>query len=281
MRIFPRRYTHRVIGAGIDQVLFGIPMPPGSTLNRIHGEVHCVGAEGVEYKRTNMYGLSGQVVPLYDLDDTSTYDTIWDLLVPKEEAETEGGFDLDLATDSQPEFQPGGELDWESIFEISNLQPREIYRRRAMVSVASNATGYNSVDAATDTYTPVDTTMVNVRRRTRVAMASVFLCGFSAPAFDQISAAAAMIVPTEKNWLQYKFLGVTLQQALISAIGLVASGTQEPYTEALAWLAELLEPNAIEDTGAAWNNVGWDAWSKVSFDITVKDATYKKQLSGG
>lgn len=279
MRIYPRRYSHRLVAANSDLSLWGFPIPPKGTLNRLNFDTHLIGTEEISIVRGVMYGVGVWIIPIRDLESTLTLDVLWDNIVPKDEAETEGGFDLNEAADTQPEFAAGGELDWNSIFEISEGAPKEIYRRRKLVSVASNSTGYNHVDAGIDTWTPTDHFKGRMQQRHRVVGASMVVCGISSPIFDQTRAAAADVVPTEKQWLQLKFLDMTLNQALISAIGLIASGTQEPYSEALAWIAALLEPDILEDTGASFQDTIWNVLTVASADITVPDNNIAQQLS--
>lgn len=250
-------------------------------MSRVNLEVHVRGPEEMRVDKAILYGLSGWIIPIGDLDDTSTFDTLWDLFVPKDEAETEGGFDLDAAPDTQPEYAAGGELDWNSIFDIVEGGPKEVFRRRKLITMMSAPTGYGQIVATSsdDTYTPTDTFKTTINARMRVREASMFLLGFSSPSLDQTAAASALVVPTEKQWLQYKFLEMTLEQALVSAIGLTVSGTQEPYTEALAWIAQLLEPNIVQDTANAYSAVVYQAFCKASAEIMVPSTRGPKNLS--
>ena len=247
MRIFPRRYGERSVAANSDAVLFGFPLPPGGTLNRLWAKVHIRGQEETDVDQAYMYGCSVWIVPVPDMDDTSNFDTMWDKFVPKDEAESEGGFDLDFASDVQPEFAAGGEIDWHDVFEIDNLAPREVWHRTELLTVCNTPTGYTEQAAADDHYLPTDAFKIRVGKRHRVKEASLVLCGLSSPSWDNTRAATAMVVPTEKRWMQYKFLGMTLGQAMIDAIGLIEAGAESPYAEALAWISELLEPNTVEE----------------------------------
>lgn len=240
-----------------------------------------VGPEESDLNKAYMYGISGWILPVSDLDSTSTYDTLWDLLVPKDEPETPGGFDLDEAGDAQQEFGIGGEIDWNEVFEITGLQPKKIFQRIKLITFASNPQAYTEASAAVDKFIPTDVIRATIRKRHRVKGASLALFGISSPIFDQTDTPGnLLVVPTEKNWLQYRFLRDTLEQAMLSAAGLVASGTQEASTEALTFIANLLEPDLMEGTAGAYQNITWQAFVKSSADISVSDMAVDGQLSG-
>ncbi len=279
MRTYPRRYSGRTISAGTDLAIWGFPIPPGGTLNRLHFDTHVIGQEESEVIDAMMYGLGVWLIPLADMDDTSSLDSVWNEKVPKDEAETESGFNLDEVGDSQPEFAAGGELDWNSIFEITEGQSVEIFRRRKMLSAADGATGYIRISAATDLFTPVDSFKGKVNKRYHTKAASMVIAGFSSPALDVTQVPAADLVPTEKQWVQLSFLDDTLHQALMSAIGLVVSGTQEPYSEALAWIARYLEPAISQDATSIFQSGTYRVFSKVSADITIPNKNIGGHLS--
>lgn len=277
MRTFPRRYSGRAVAANSDKALWGFPIPPGGTLNKLNFDTHVIGPEGSDIADGFMYGMSVWHVAIDDLDDTNSYDSLWNIKVPKDEAETEGGFNLDEVSDTQPEFAAGAELDWNSVFEIDEAAGKEIFRRRVLMTIASSFTGF--VAGTPDTFLPVDRFRGRINSRSRMRGASVVMAGFSSPEMATTQTAAQDLVPTEKQWVQLKFLDLTLRQALISAIGLIASGTQEPYSEALAWIARYLEPAILSEAGSIFQSALFNVFSKASADITIPSANIGGNLS--
>lgn len=280
MRTYPRRYSQRAVPANTDQALWGYPLVPGGILNRLHFNTHVLGPEESLARDAFLYGFGVWVVTIQDLDQTADLDALWDIKVPKDEAETEGGFNLNLVGENaEPEFGAGGEIDLHSIFEIKEGSPQEIYRRRTMMTAAKGAISYTRLDAAADVYTPGDQFKGLSQKRTRVRNASMVIAGFSSPSLDQTMAPTADVVPTEKQWVQLKFLDQTLRQALMSAIGLIASGTQEPFTEALAWISKYLEQDIVQDTASAFQTGAYDVFSMASADITIPSSDIGGHLS--
>ncbi len=92
-----------------DRVFAAIAIPPGGVFHSLNMKVGIHAAE-VAIDKAVIYGIDGYAIPVHDADAVDTYDTIWDLQVPKT-AEAVDTLDLDVElTDPDPDFEPG-ELD--------------------------------------------------------------------------------------------------------------------------------------------------------------------------
>lgn len=278
MRVFGRRYGQVDVAIGTDRVLFGFPIPQNGSLNNVWFNVHLIGTEGMSYRNVAMYGLSGFVMPVPDPDAEISYTDLWDLLVPKDEAFAEGGFDLDtVAADTAPEFELG-EIDTHGIFDMSGNDPLEIYRRRKLMSVASTPIGYEKVAAGTDVFTPVDVVSGKVGRKVNVSSPSVVSFGVSSPSMDS-SQSPDQKTPKESEWMLLQYLEVALENMFMYLTGLVETGAESPYEESSQFIAKLLEDTFIEQAASAFDTTIWRCFYQATFDISVPGTVAMKQLS--
>jgi len=266
MRIIGRRLGQFVVAAGTDKVIAGYPLPSGGRLNQVHFTVHCIGPEQTSFLHAVHYGITGFVMPVRDPDNSETYDVMWDTQVPKDLGLTQGGFDLDVgAEDATPEFELGIP-DYGGIFNVTSLAPREIFRRRKMITVASGGP-YEAVSSAGDVYTPLDRIRSTVKAKVGVNTPSMVLFGFSSP--DTLETTATQLdIPEEVEWVMLQYMEMTLENAYISLLNLVEAGAESPYTESQILIAELLE-HMFEETAGSFNPVTWTVFCQATFDISV------------
>lgn len=268
MRIFGRRGSFNRVTAGTDQVVAEYPLPSGGKLNNVDLEVHVIGIEETSIRTLNAYGLTGFVVPVVDPDAATSVQTIWDTLIPKDLDAGSGVFDLDtLAVDTTPEYELG-ELDLSAVFELVGLKPREIFRRRKRISVASNSTGFENQAAATDDFTPVDFFTTKVRGNVSVQRPSMVLFGVSSPDMTQTTATVPT-APSETQWMLLQYLEQAVENMLMFVAGLIETGAETPYEESSAFVAQLLEATLFEEVATGFNPQSWDVFTFATFDISV------------
>lgn len=244
------------------------PLPQDGVLNNVWLSVHVIGPESTPYNQAVIYGVSGFVVPVPDPDSGMLVDLLWDNLVPKDVLESQGAFDLDTgAADTTPEFEIGIP-DISAIFDLQAMEPKEIFRRRKLITVASNPSGYLSVDSATDLFTPLDHFTTQVRKNVRVGMPSMVMFGFSSPGTTNTTAVEA-VIPSEKEWMLLQFLEVALENAFQYVAGLVETGAETPYEESSQFIAHLVEALVFEGTAGAWAPVSFRVFVEATFDISV------------
>lgn len=278
MRIFGRRLTSIAIPGGTDEVVIGFPLPAGGVLNNVHMEWHIIGPEDVVLNHAGMYGIGGYVVPVVDPDAALSYDTIWDNLIPKDTAQAAGALDLDTAAaDATPEFEPG-EPRWSGIFDLTSLAPKEIFRRRKLLSIASAQFGHQVIVSASDTWVPTDYFNTKVGQKVRVKSPSMVLFGFSSPTLDAVST-SQKTAPTENEWTLLQYVEVAMEQMFFQLIGLVEAGAETPYVESAAFIARLLEDVIFEETAAFIDTMQWQVYCKATFDISVPGTISQATLS--
>lgn len=231
--------------------------------------VSITGAEDTNLERAAMYGMAGFIVPATDPDDVAvTVDVLWDRFVPKDADFAAGGFDLDTdAADANPEFEMG-EPDLGGLLGDLVNSPKEIFSRRRMITFPKMPLGFERVSAAPDIYVPVDEFSAKVTKKYRAAMHSMVLFGVSSPVMTDTQAIGAMTIPSEFEWYMQTYLETVLEDAAKSIIGLTESGAETPYIEAMNYLGELLEDNAIEE-GTLLVAMGWNVVAEFMFDVWV------------
>ena len=266
MRVIGRRLSQTLVLGGTDRVVAGYPLAASGSLNNVWLDVSCIGSGSLSILMAAYYGLTGFVVPLLDPDNVATYDAIWDTQIPKDVAEAAGVFDLDTgASDTTPEFEVG-EADWSSVFQLASGAPMEIYRRRELVTFPKMPVGY--VDIATDEYRMVARFKAKIGRKVNVETPSVALFGFSNP--DMLTTTATpWDTLSEVAWVQYQYLELTLEQAWMHLVGLTEAGSETPYEEAAALVAELIEDTVFEETGGSFAAVNWTVFCEATFDVSV------------
>lgn len=280
MRIMCRRFAHRLVPADSDEVMFGVPIPAGGSLNNIWLNMKLVGPEETGVRTANIYGVSGFVIPIPDPDTQITYQTVWDRFIPKDVAggSTQGFFDIDtVASDTTPEFEPGL-VDWSGVFDLTALDPVEIFRRRKLITLADSAVGYQQKDSASDLFVPTDRFSSHIGRRVKVNMPSVCLIAVSSPQ-TTTTQTTEFQTPTEGQWSIMQHMERVLEDMVYFGIGFVEAGAETPYDLASDFLESLLEEVYFEETAALINPVTWDVHSWVTFDISMPGRRSPKTLT--
>ena len=265
MRVIGRRMSQRNVLSGTDEVVAGFPLAPGGQLNNVW--IKCSGSGATfNIPQAVMYGLTGFVVPLLDPDNVVTYEAIWDAQIPKDVANAAGVFDLDTeAADANPEFQPG-RPDFSAVFQMASGDPKEIFRRRELVTFGKRPVAY--ADLATDQWVPTFAFDVHVSRQVRVETPSVVLFGFSNPNMGATTTSEPDSL-TEKQWVQYTYLEMTLEQAWMNLVGLVEAGSETPWEEAAALVTELIERALFEENADYFQTGTWTVYTEATFDVSV------------
>ncbi len=247
--VIARRSGSIVVSANSDAVLFELPIPSDCTMRFVNGQIHFLINAEEDALVAITYGFSGFIIRIPDPDAGVAVDTLWDQYIPKDADWAAGGFNLDtVSTDTAPEFEPG-ELDPFALFEGPGFAPEEIFRRRKYLSYATpGQTRVNT--AANPAWLPHDFFPLNIRQPYRTATSAMALFGWSSPQLIDIQATSRTL-PEENEWMFIKYARVVVELAWMELMGLATAGTGGmPHNEALTYLADLLEPNLYEASGA-------------------------------
>lgn len=278
MRVIGRRMSQIVVAAGTDGLITSYPLPAGGRLNGVHLNVHVLGSEGAQFQQAVMYGLSGFVVPVPDPDSGAALENLWDLLIPKDVDESSGVLDLNTGSnDTSPEFEMG-EPDWSGVFNVTSLNPQQIFKRRKLLTTLNGMVNYETVAAAADLWVPGDHFSTQLKRNVSVGMPSMVLFGFSSPSLDDTNQ-TAILIPTEIQWTLLQYLEITLENAFMSLIGLVEAGAETPFEDSAVFIASLIEDDVFEGTSGAFLAMAWTIFTQATFDITVPGRLAQRTLT--
>ncbi len=268
IRMFARRLTQTLVAAGSDRVVLGISLPSDSVLHDVSASVSIVANGPAALGSAHLYACEGYILPIPDPDGSASLDGMWDLLVPKD-TDVEA-IDLDtLAADTTPFYEPG-EPDLTGIFDVG-VQPQRIYKREKLLTAASGA-----LSVARDPespfafeYLPGDAFKIRVRKRYRVRQPSVVVFAIASPSLDDTTATPEGHL-LEAEWPQVKYIGNVMERALLHLFGLVETGAETPWEEAITLLKKHLEPDPFEESATNFTAPTWIVTVKGIIDHSVE-----------
>lgn len=280
LRMYARRTGQISTGTGSDQVMVGMSLPKDTVVHDIKVNVSMM---GVQDDRTRsqacFYAVEGWILPIFDPDAETVYDTLWDTLVPKD-SDVEA-IDLDTAaSDASPFYEPG-EHDFTKIFDIGN-RPEKVYGRYRMLTMANGALNiYQDVVSPYDhLWLPGDRFSINVKRRLRIREPSVLLFGIANPTTDDLSSTLPKSLAEEK-WGQVMYMGEVLHRAMLHLLGLTETGAETPFEEASALLKEHLEPDVYTEDSGVFVTQGFTVYTEMTVDHSVPGMLKPTMLSSG
>ena len=274
IRMYSRRFGATTIGAGNDMVLMGVTLPSESTINGINGEICMQSAAANGFAKGMFYACEAWILPLVDPDAATSFQTLWDTLVPKD-TDTDT-LDLDTgAVDSTPFFEPG-EIEPGMLFNVG-LQPERIFARQRMMTGIRDGM-FPDFDASIAWQT--DRFDLRIKKNYYIEQPSVMLVGIAAPSMDDVTTTIEAAL-TENELPRIKYVQAVMEQALIKMLGLIESGAETPYEEAIDLLQKHLEPDVYQSQGGMWSAASWQSWGRMVVDHSVVGEMANFSLSSG
>lgn len=268
LNIIGRKLSQITVPIGEDEVISAYPIPQNGRLNQVNLDIRLIGGVGVALgmEKVVLYGIDGYVVPVTDPDATLPYDTAWDRFVPKDDAV---GVSLNLDTlvpDTSPVYEEG-HVDINAMFDMVGLAPREIFRRRRMLSFADMGPTVGS--QAVDTWTPGESFQTVVKQRVRVNQPSYVLFGLSSPALTATSTSIWVPPVGAQQWAILQYMEKFLEDAFIQSLEMVETGAETPYVESESYIQRMLEDIIFETTADAFHPQQWNVFTASTFNVTV------------
>lgn len=274
MRLFPKRYCHRIVSSNSDEIISAVALPGGTRVNKMWIQCHVIITD-VPVISTNLYGIHGYIVPILDPDSAWTPDAVWDAQVPKDQTITLGaqGLDLDTgAADTAPLFDIGQVNINKMVGETT--APVRFFKREGMMSWASSKGGYE--DTGRD-YHPSDQFAGSKNIGIEVLVPSVLLLGFSSPDTAQ-TVTTWPVLDSDADWLRIKYAEESLHQGMVEVMEGHEAGAESPWEDSIDILARYLE-QAFEETAGAFDPDSFDVFCRTTFDITVPGRFEKPSLT--
>lgn len=255
-----------------DRVFAAALVPPGGIFHGVDIDLKVHGVETV-IANAVMLGVDAYAIPMEDLDSNLTYDSIWDLLVPKTSEDVDT-LDLDPnVSDTDPDFEPG-ELDWNAVFDFGD-PPERLYKLRRVFTAADYVGGLAATGAFTH-YLPGMTKRISVRSGGRAKVTTVVMFALSAPVLDRTTTTMPTIW-TESELLMLQLLKKTAEDAIYDLLGITSA---EPGLAAAGFLNRLLAPGVVEETADQFATTTWNVTAKSTFNMSVPGELDVRTLSG-
>ncbi len=278
-RMMARRSFITSVVAGADGVCCAFPLPANSQVNRLSGFVTFEGLTLEGPIKVFVNALEGWILPITDPDTGSSFDTVWDQLVPKDTSAVLMDLDV-VATDATPFFEPGSTM-WEAFFDVG-ATPQRVYHASRMLSLK------DAVFAARDPEStflleqiPGNTYPLQLSRRFRVQEPSVLMFGAASPDTLETSNSEGLVAIPEQDWGQIQFIDHVMERAMLSVLGIVEAGAETPWEEAAALLKRTLDPLFFESVAGTLTPMTWRVYGQAVLDFTVEGTMPKQTLQGG
>lgn len=275
-QMFARRRAQVSVGSNTDSVLVGISLPGECRINNININVH-LEAGSYAVNTACYYAIEGWILPVPDPEQAIPFDTLWDTLVPKDtDVQT---LDLDTEQLDATPFNEPGEVDWSAITNVG-LRPERIYERHRFLTFGSVPTGMTIDSANTVLYRPTDTFRIKIGKRYAVANPSVVLFAISSPLLNDVTATKESSL-AENEWHRVKYVDHILEQGMSQLLGLVETGAETPWIDAVTLLQKHLEPDVYEEDSGSFQTGNMFAVADAIFDHSVPGRMAKTAISSG
>lgn len=256
-----------IVASGTDKVLFGMSLPKNTTLNGINAQIRAGVQEDVIQGAATQFGIEGWIIPVVDPDAGASFQLLFDQFVPKDtDAQT---MDLDtVAADATPFYEPG-EVDLTMFLDVG-LKPEKVFGRYDMVTVADPG-AWKYADTETPfskEWRPSILVNVRVKKKYRIRQPSVLLFGFASPDTEDTTSTIENAL-LENEWGRVQYMGETLRRAHLGLLGVVETGAETPWEDAVTLLQKHLEPDVFEENAGTWKEVDWIVWSRAKIDHSV------------
>lgn len=273
-----RRRGMDQVTAGTDQAIWGLSLPRGTVLHDVKGTIAIHEETNMLRSELTGYAAELQVVPIPDPDAGTSFNTLWNQLVPKDtDAQV---IDLDtVATDVTPFFEPGM-TDWSQVLDIGK-RPKKLYGRYKLLSMANGAvTIFRNDTNANVEYVAGDNFSVRSKEKLRADQPSVLMMAIASPdLLDTTITDTTMLA--ENEWSRIKYGKQMLEQAMISLIALEEAGAETPWEDQVDLLQEYLEPDLFEGVADRFVSGQFTVLFDFKIGISVTGSLSLKTLSTG
>lgn len=271
-----QRASKITVDSAADQVLMGVSIPSGSTISEIRFKGSMVGGTILTTSQIMGYALEAWILPVLDPDAASAYDTLFDNLVPKDTDSSV--LDLDTAAADVTNFWEPGEMAPSMLVELG-IQPERLYHRHRFLDMATGAIAYmdNAAPPTALDWQPGDRFAFSRPKRYRVRQPSVFVIAATSPAGDDTVTTPGVSL-AESSWFQIKYVDHLIERLMVSMFGLVETGAETPWEEALQVLQLHIDPNFHEETGGQLVTQNYELLGEMTLKMDVPGTLPKGKL---
>lgn len=275
MRVLAKITSANSVAEDTDEVIIAFPLPSGTKINRVSGEVSIVGNAQISINSGAFYGLHGYILPVENPDAGVLPDVLWDEAVEKEQpmsavVATEIS-DMDTANAiATPRFQPGEVRVGQMMDEV--FARKQVYARTEMMTYAKQARGF---DPATDTYFAADFVKLDERNLGKVMLPAWLVFGISSPTVTQAATPATplpwIVIDDDAEWTMLRRIDETVEMMWKSFVGLTELGAGTPYANAALLIGALLDQFLETDEGR-FVALNLSILTRVTIDVSYEGA---------
>lgn len=272
MQITRRQLISGQASPNTDRVIGSVPIPGEGRFEQLWSDVSVIASARQATNKATMYGISGYLVEVDDLDTTDTLEDLWDRMIPKPLVMASDIYDIgtvasggtgSLTGDTANLYEPG-QVDIVALVDNDADSIREWYRREKMVTFSEAPLAFET----DETYSPTDRFKIRVTGGLNVRRPSYMLLGLSSPNLDGTATDGDLNTLTETEWAMLKYLETFLDDAWKHLIGVAgASGT--PYSTIAVFTDRLIAPNPVWEYTNAFQEVTWQYHVKSTWQIDV------------
>lgn len=272
MQITRRQLLNGQAGPNTDRVIGWVPIPGEGRFEQLWCDVSLIASARQATNKATMYGISGYLVEVDDLDTTDSVEDLWDRMIPKPLVMASNIYDIGTVPSDgagthagdQNNFYEPGQVDIIALVDDDADSIREWYRREKMITFSEAPLAFET----DETYSPTDRFKVRVTGGLNVRRPSYMLLGLSSPNLDGTAVDGDLNTLTETEWAMLKYLETFLDDAWKHLIGVAgASGT--PYSTIAIFTDRLIAPNPVMEYTNGFQEVTWQYHAKSTWQIDV------------
>lgn len=240
MQLYMRRYGMQDVAGGSDTAIVGWPVPRGTTINYLSGEVHTMRTSPIDVGDVVIYGLEVWLMPVGDNNtDLDDIDTMWDTLVPKDDDLVD--IDAGFAVDTDP-FKEIGEISVSQLFGQERVQPlQRVFQHEGFLTFARTTSGFVPGTPPANTFIPSEVVNLGLKAPSFMPEDGALIVGFASPTLD--FTADNNVIATGRLDQMYilRFLDDFIDNAQINLAGLQETGAETPYEDIMSLILNVLE----------------------------------------
>lgn len=279
-----KSYTAMQVGAGTDQVVAAMPIPPGGVLLGSRVEIHAIStihfplatSAASIFAKTVVAPMGGNA-----MDTGISLQTLWDSQVPKDSdlsvVAGEDDIDWDDGAIAGP-FEEPGQINWNDLVQLGQ-RPANISEREVMMTFANGGLGFPHVDTTDEAFFRA-TMRMGSNKKLRTPQAAYWMCGVAAPSWDETTTTQPTTI-ANANWSVLTYPDVLFDMMLPDILGLTETGGESPFSDAAQFALDLVEPVVFEEAAVQYRAVAYNLFVKWSVRIATPGRPQMKTLTGG
>lgn len=267
MKVMKKEYSHTLLVSGEDKVIAhqSVSYQGGKFLGA-WGDANYVAAADVDIKIATMAFCRGVVCVWPHIDDSVNADTVWDIMVPKDEVWTGAAateqidHEIKLGDADPAPFGSPGIPNLTYLAEGDGIWGTRVYDYSEILTFAKTSDGFK--DATPDTYIPNATFGISATKHVQMGdMPGVVMFAIGNPNMAATTTGHTLL--QGRQWLMLRHLTRLLDEAWMQFAGLDEAGAEDPFALIALMIIELTEPQMGEETAGAWGVSSFNVWTQM------------------